>query len=123
MVEVSDERFQELIDQALGELPGEHVKNINNVAILYEEVPTPEQRETLALHNDQTLLGLYEGVPLSQRQGNTRIFPDKITLFRDPLSSRANNETELKEEIKHTLWHEIAHYYGLDHDRIRELEN
>jgi len=122
MIEVSDEKFQELIDQALGELPGEHVKNIKNVAILYEDQPTPEQREKLMLHNDQTLLGLYEGVPLSQRQGMTRIFPDKITLFRQPLQMHANNLDGLKEEIKHTLWHEIAHYYGLDHSKIRDLE-
>ena len=61
-------------------------------------------------------------MPLSQRQGTTRIFPDKITLFRKPLQWHASTRDELKEEIKHTLWHEIAHYYGLDHDRISELE-
>jgi predicted Zn-dependent protease with MMP-like domain len=122
MIEVSDEQFQALINQALEELPGEHVKNIKNVAILYEDIPTPEQRQKLQLRQDQTLLGLYEGVPLSQRQGMTRTFPDKITLFKRPLQSHANTLEELKEEIKHTLWHEIAHYYGLDHDQIRNLE-
>jgi predicted Zn-dependent protease with MMP-like domain len=122
MIEVSDEEFQRLIDQALSELPGEHVKNISNVAILYEDEPTPEQREKLALRDDQSLLGLYEGMPLTQRQGMTRIFPDKITLFRRPLQWQAHDLNGLKEEIKHTLWHEIAHYYGLDHDHIRELE-
>lgn len=122
MIQVSDEEFQKLIDQALTELPGEHVKNIKNVAILYEERPTPDQREQLQLRHDQTLLGLYEGTPLSQRQGMTRLLPDKITLFKEPLSYQANSPDQLKEEIKHTLWHEIAHYYGLDHKRIRELE-
>jgi len=122
MVQVTDEEFQRLIDQALGELPGEHVKNIKNVAILYEDQPTPEQRQELRLRNDQTLLGLYQGTPLSQRQGMTHLLPDKITLFKLPLQNRANSPAELKEEIKHTLWHEIAHYYGLDHDKIRALE-
>lgn len=122
MIEVSDEVFQRLIDQALTELPGEHVKNIKNVAILYEPEPTPEQRHKLQLRHDQTLLGLYEGTPLPQRQGMTRIYPDKITLFKWPLSASAATMAELKEQIKHTLWHEIAHYYGLDHDRIQELE-
>jgi len=122
MIQVTDEEFQRLIDEALGELPGEHVKNIKNVAILYEDQPTPEQRQTLQLRHDQTLLGLYEGTPLSQRQGMTRLLPDKITLFKLPLQYRANTPPELKEQIKHTLWHEIAHYYGLDHDKIRELE-
>src|SRR5665213_4058514 len=85
MIQVTDEEFQRLIDEALGELPGEHVKNIKNVAILYEDQPTPDQRQTLQLRHDQTLLGLYEGTPLSQRQGLTRLLPDKITLFKLPL--------------------------------------
>ena len=122
MVEVSDERFQELIDAALSELPGEHAAGIKNIAILYQDEPTSEQRATAGLRDHQTLLGLYEGVPLPARQGSTRLFPDKITLFKLPLCMNAGTETELKEEIKHTLWHEIAHYYGLDHDRISELE-
>lgn len=122
MIEVSDEQFQALINQALGELPGEHVKNIKNIAILYEDIPTPEQRLQTHLQDNQTLLGLYEGVPLSQRQGVTRVLPDKITLFKRPLQYHANTPAELKEQIKHTLWHEIAHYYGLDHSQIRNLE-
>lgn len=122
MIQVSDEEFQRLIDQALEELPGEHVKNISNVAILYEDEPSPEQREKLRLQGNQTLLGLYEGTPLTKRQGMTRIYPDKITLFKLPLSYHADTKEQLKEEIRHTLWHEIAHYYGLDHDRIHELE-
>lgn len=122
MLNITDEEFQRLIDEALTELPGNHAKNIENVAILYEDEPTPEQRVKLALRHDQTLLGLYEGVPLTQRQGTSPLFPDRITLFRQPIQSRAHTLEALKEEIKHTLWHEIAHYYGLDHDQIHELE-
>jgi predicted Zn-dependent protease with MMP-like domain len=122
MIQVSDERFQQLINQALDKLPGEHAKNIKNVAILYEDEPTPRQREELKLRGDQTLLGLYEGLPLSQRQGMSRLLPDKITLFKNPLEGQVDTETELREAIRHTLWHEIAHYYGLDHRKIHELE-
>lgn len=122
MIQVSDEEFQKLIDEALAGLPGEHAKNIKNVAILYEDQPTDEQRQKLRLSGNQTLLGLYEGTPLSQRQGMTRLLPDKITLFKLPLSYQAGSMDELKEQIRHTLWHEIAHYYGLDHGRIHELE-
>lgn len=122
MIQVSDEQFQELINQALEELPGGHVKNIKNVAILYEDEPTPRQREQLKLQCDQTLLGLYEGTPLSQRQGMTRLLPDKITLFKLPLQRQPQTVAELKAAIRHTLWHEIAHYYGLDHDKIHQLE-
>ena len=121
-MQVSDEEFQALINQALEELPGEHAKGIKNIAILYEDDPTPQQRTQLELRHDQTLLGLYEGVPLSQRQGMGRTLPDKITLFKGPLQRRVATILELKEEIKHTLWHEIAHYYGLNHDAIAELE-
>lgn len=123
MVEVTDEQFQQLINAALDSLPGDHVRNIQNVAILYEDEPTLEQRQKLALRHDQTLFGLYEGVPLSQRQGTTRLFPDKITIFKLPMQWASNSLAELQENIRHTLWHEIGHYYGLDHKRIAELEN
>jgi predicted Zn-dependent protease with MMP-like domain len=122
MVEVSDQEFQRLIDEALGKLPGDHAKNIQNVAILYQDEPTQEQRQQLALRNGQSLLGLYEGLPLSERQGMTRLLPDRITLFRKPLQGQSATLEELGENIRHTLWHEIAHYYGLNHDRIHELE-
>jgi len=122
MLIVDDETFASLIDQAFDKLPKTHRDHVKNVAILYADEPTPEQRVRLELRHDQTLLGLYEGVPLSQRQGSTHIFPDKITLFKGPLSSRVTTEVELLAEIYHTLWHEIAHYYGLDHDQIHSLE-
>jgi predicted Zn-dependent protease with MMP-like domain len=122
MIDVSDETFQKLINEALEELPGEHVKNIKNVAILYEDQPTPEQRYKLELRHDQTLLGLYEGVPLTKRQGMSQTLPDKITLFKLPIQYGANTLGELKEKIKHVVWHEIAHYYGLDHSQISALE-
>lgn len=122
MITISDDRFQELIDQALDDLPGEHVKNIKNIAIIYADEPSEEQRQKAELTPWQTLLGLYEGVPLPQRQGMTRTFPDKITLFKLPLSAHPNTEPELKEAIRHTLWHEIGHYYGLNHDDIAARE-
>lgn len=119
---ITNKQFDQLINQALEQLPGEHVKRIKNVAILAQDDPDDEQRVRLKLRNDQTLLGLYEGVPLSHRQGLETSLPDKITLFKNPLLARSHDLLSLKEEIKHTLWHEIAHYYGLDHDKIRELE-
>jgi len=122
MIELTDDQFDELINEALASLPGEHIKRIENIAILREDDPTPEQRRQLQLRHDQSLYGLYEGVPLPQRQGQARILPDKITLFKHPLTAGAWNIAEVKEQIRHTLWHEIGHYYGLDHKRIGELE-
>lgn len=121
-MDITDEEFEAIIASAMDELPGEHVKNIQNIAIVTQDEPTPEQIIKLELRHDQSLLGLYEGVPLTQRQGMTRILPDKITLFKGPLLRHAGVPERLKEEVKHTIWHEIAHYYGLNHSQIRDLE-
>lgn len=122
MLEITDERFQELIDEALGELPKRSLDHLKNVAILFEDEPTPEQREKLKLLPYQSLYGLYEGIPLAFRQGQPTTLPDRITLFKLPMLHSVDDESGLKEQIKHTLWHEIAHYYGLNHDQIRERE-
>lgn len=122
VLEISDEKFQKLIDEALGLLPKTHVEHLQNVAILFEDEPTPKQREELKLRCDQTLFGLYQGVPLAQRQGVASTLPDRITIFKNPMLAVSASEQELKEQIRHTLWHEIAHYYGLDHQKIHELE-
>jgi predicted Zn-dependent protease with MMP-like domain len=120
---ISDEHFQELIDRAFDSLPAVHRDRVQNVAILIADAPSAEQREELRLRHDQTLLGLYQGIPLSQRQGHVFTgLPDRITLFKLPLLMQASNEQELYEAIRHTLWHEIAHYYGLNHAQIHELE-
>jgi predicted Zn-dependent protease with MMP-like domain len=120
--DISDDQFQELIDKAFDSLPKVHRDRVQNVAILFSDTPTLEQRHELQLRHDQTLLGLYQGVPLSQRQGRPSLFPDRITLFKWPLLMQSHDDTSLYEAIRHTLWHEIAHYYGLNHDKIRELE-
>jgi predicted Zn-dependent protease with MMP-like domain len=122
VITVSDQEFEDFISEAMATLPKTHMDAVKNVAIVYADEPSPEQRYELRLRNDQTLFGLYQGVPLSRRQGVTNYPPDKITIFKGPISRRANNIQQLKEEIRHTLWHEIAHYFGLDHDKIHELE-
>ena len=122
MIEVDDARFHELIDEAFDSLPKLHRDNVKNVAIITEDFPSPRQREELKLHCNQTLLGLYQGIPLTQRQGREVTIPDVITLFKLPLLGQSTDEASLYENIRHTLWHEIAHYYGLDHAKIHELE-
>lgn len=122
-MQIDDQEFQASINAAIASLPQSHIDALKNVAIIYEDEPTQTQRQTLKLHDDETLFGLYEGVPLPQRQGQTPTLPDKITLFKLPLLRSSVNEAELQEKIRHTVWHEVAHYYGLNHDQIRELEN
>lgn len=119
-----DEHFAQLISRALDELPERYVRGLDNVAITYEDQPTPEQRIKLKLRGDQTLFGLYEGIPLTKRgAGYNLVLPDKITLFKLPLMHASHDEESFYRHIKHTLWHEIAHFYGLDHDKIHEIES
>jgi predicted Zn-dependent protease with MMP-like domain len=126
---LSDELFESFITEALDSLPEERVKGLINVAIVYEDEPSPEQRQKLHLRGSQTLFGLYEGIPLTKRAQASSLFsgtpmtlPDKITIFKLPIASNCSSIEQVKEQVKHTLWHEIAHYYGLDHRQIRERE-
>ncbi len=123
MLELSDKQFDALISQAMDELPQEYIKGLENVAITYDDEPSDQQKEKMKLDNHHLLLGLYEGIPLTHRgNGYSFVLPDKITLFKQPILAVVNSEAELFEQIKRTLWHEIAHYYGLDHDRMDSLQ-
>jgi predicted Zn-dependent protease with MMP-like domain len=123
MLEISDEAFEDMIGQALDELPEEYVKRLlEKVVVTWEYEPSPEQREELKLRHGDSLFGLYEGLPLTQRYvGGDKITPDKITIFKHPIVGYCHDMAELKDQIKKTVWHEMAHYFGLDHPRIYEL--
>lgn len=125
MYELTDEQFDALITRAMDELPQEYIQGLNNVAIVMADEPTQEQNVKMKLRKEgKILLGLYEGIPLTQRGASyTFVLPDKITLFKHSILRVVHNEDELFEQIKRTLWHEIAHYYGLGHGRIHELES
>ncbi len=126
MFEISDEQFDAIISQAIDDLletHKTHMEVLKNLAIVYADEPTEQQREELALMHNETLFGLYEGVPLARRQGAINSYPpDKITIFKNPILHYVRSVEELKREVHHTLWHEVAHYFGLDHDQIHALE-
>lgn len=123
MLEISDDDFSKLIGECLDELPEEYVKGLNNVLITYEDKPSEEQRQKQKLNPYQTLYGLYEGIPLTKRNaGYQFVLPDRITIFKLPILHNSPDIGALKAQVKHTLWHEVAHFYGLDHDRIHEIE-
>lgn len=123
MIEVSDEEFDGLISKAMDELPQEYIKGLENVAILYADEPDDYQREKARLDNRHMLLGLYEGIPLTQRgSGYSFVLPDKITLFKHPLQAISQSAEDFFEQIKRALWHEIAHYYGLSHGDMHRIQ-
>jgi len=122
-MDVADKKFEALIAQAMDELPKRFMEHLDNVAITYADNPTPEQLTKQGVREGQVLLGLYEGIPLTKRgSGYNLVLPDKITLFKYPIAMLSRDEADLYERVKRTLWHEIAHHYGLDHGRIHELE-
>ena len=120
---ISDETFNAMLVRAMNELPKRYIKNLNNVAITYADEPTPQQLYKQGVREHELLLGLYEGIPLTQRgAGYNLVLPDKITIFKNSILKLSQNEDDFYGRVKHTLWHEIAHHYGLDHDRIDEIE-
>jgi predicted Zn-dependent protease with MMP-like domain len=123
MFTISQNEFQDIINVSIQSLPKAYIDRLENVAFIVEDYPTPAQRKQLELRNDQTLFGLYEGVPLSRRQGTTKLLPDKITIFKDPIEFVSNNLAELRTQVAKTVWHEVAHYYGLNHDQINALNS
>jgi predicted Zn-dependent protease with MMP-like domain len=112
--------FYELVERALEGLPPELSELLDNVAIVVDDWPdysTP----LVASDPYDTLYGLYEGVPLTERgAGYHGMLPDKITIFRGPLE-RDYRRAELEEQIRITVVHEIAHHFGIDEDRLEEL--
>ena len=122
MIELTDEQFASLIGDAIDAIPEEHAKAVQNIAVVYADEPTDDQRQQQQLRDDQTLFGLYEGVPLAARNGLTGYGPDKITIFKLPILAQSSTIEDAREHINHTVWHEFAHYFGLNHDQIHALE-
>ncbi len=121
--ELSDEEFSKIIANAIDELPEEYIKGLDNVAITYEDDPNQEQRKELNLRCHQSLFGLYQGIPKTKRSSSYNlVLPDKITIFKNPIIATSSSLDGVKKQVKHTLWHEIAHFYGLGHDEIHKIE-
>jgi predicted Zn-dependent protease with MMP-like domain len=117
---ISRERFEELTFEiaaaVLAELPPDLRAEAETVVLEIEDRPTPEQIPGPG----QTLLGLYEGVPLVQRHADAVLMqPDRITLFREPLQTLARTEVELRRQIRKTLIHELGHFFGFDEDELK----
>lgn len=120
---MTKEEFEELVNQGIHAIPPKFLELLNNVAIVVEDSPTMEQLVKLRMRHGWTLFGLYEGVPQNKRgpyYGG--VLPDKITIFQRPIEKAARNVDDVKEIVRNTVWHEIAHHFGMDEEEVHQAE-
>lgn len=117
------EEFERLVAEALDGLPEEFQRRLDNVDLVVAADPTMVQRERAGIGPHQTLFGLYEGVPLTRRdRGYHLVLPDKITIFQRPMEAVCRTNEEIRNLVRKTVMHEIAHHFGIGDERLRELE-
>ena len=110
MIEVSRERFEEMVSEALDTLPSALARMMRNVVVVVEDGSEPG------------LLGLYEGIPLTERLSDySAVLPDKITIFRNAICANCDNDDDVVEEVQATVVHEVGHHFGIDDERLHEL--
>lgn len=120
---MTDERFEALVSEGIEAIPERFLKKLENVAVVIADMPTTEQLKENNISDGETLLGLYEGIPLIERGEayGGLVLPDKITIFKLPVLDEAGaDENEIRRVVKETVWHEIAHYFGYDDEEIEE---
>jgi predicted Zn-dependent protease with MMP-like domain len=113
--------FERLVARALAGIPDPFREALSEVAIVIEDVPTPQQRSDNELTDDEMLYGLYEGVPRTEYGADWAALPNRISLFRLPLEGDFPDPDELADEVRITVIHELAHHLGIDDDRLDEL--
>lgn len=121
-ITVSRKVFARLVEEALASIPEPLRARMDNVGILIEEWPTREQLKEAGVDPDDQLFGLYEGTPLIERGILADpLLPDRISIFRGPLAEACDSEEEIREEVRRTVIHEVAHHFGMDEDALAEL--
>jgi predicted Zn-dependent protease with MMP-like domain len=119
---VSREEFEALVEEALEQLPEEFQEALENVAVMVEEEPSDDDLEGVGIDPDDPdhddLLGLYQGVPLPQRDGYYSALPDRVLVYRGPILRAAETRRQVIREIRETVQHELGHYFGLEEDEL-----
>jgi predicted Zn-dependent protease with MMP-like domain len=113
--------FEQLVDRAIASIPRPFSDALGEVAIVIEDEPTLDQLDENGIAIDETMYGLYEGVPRTAYAADWAISPNRITLFRLPLEDDFDDPAELEDEVRRTVVHELAHHLGIDDDRLDEL--
>lgn len=117
------ERFEQFVAEALDGLPPEFQERLENLVVVVEDWPSDEQVESMGLGHRSNLLGLYEGVPLTEMGSHRALLPDTITIFQKPIERVCRSEEEIKRQIEETVRHEIAHYFGISDQRLNQIED
>ena len=117
------DEFEKLVAEAIDNLPDFFREKMENVAVLVKQRPSQEELERAGVAPDHTLLGLYSGIPLTQRnRGYNMVPPDTITLYQGAIEMRAGNDyAAIRYWVRHVFLHELAHHFGISDDRLREL--
>ena len=116
------EKFEHLVIKAVESLPEEFRERMDNVDVVVADEPTRRQLTKTERQRGETLLGLYEGVPLTERtHGYGFVVPDIITIFQRPIEEMCRSDTEIIAEVRKVVLHEIAHHFGISDERLREL--
>ena len=114
--------FEGLVSKALEDLPAPVLEMLENVAVTVADFPTHEQMQQNRIHDRYDLLGLYEGIPLTDRpSGYSMVLPDKITIFKGPLEAISESSEMLAQEVRNTIVHELAHHFGFDDSDLESL--
>jgi predicted Zn-dependent protease with MMP-like domain len=113
--------FERLVAKALNDIPQELSSVIDNVDIIVEDLPSREQLVGSGLEDGYELLGLYEGLPLTERADYSMVLPDRITIFQKSIEAICSNNDEIVKEVRDTVVHEVAHHFGIDDERLHEL--
>lgn len=116
--------FEALVSDAIDHIPQQYQEKIQNVVFKVEDEPSEKQRKELGLRRCDALYGLYQGVPMTQRNGSVHsIVPDVITVFKFPMMQQFPDIEQLRRQIYETIWHEVAHYFGLNHRDIHAAKH
>jgi len=119
---MDSKKFEWLVAQAIESLPEEFQERLENIDVVVADQPTREQLRVLGGRRGETLLGLYEGVPLTRRtHGYGMVIPDKVTIFQGPIEAMCKNDARIIAEVQRVVRHEIAHHFGISDDRLRQL--
>ena len=117
------QEFETLVFRAIESLPAEFKNKLENVDVLVEDWPSPQQIRQLRLRSKAQLLGLYEGVPQTRRDsGYNMVLPDKITIFQKPIEAQCRSSQEIEAEIGRVVQHEIAHHFGIGDATLYRIE-